>query len=137
LAAIEGAAWAGAAALGALALGVALARWRAGSFPAHPLRLALAAAALTSLGAAWGALRRVSLERCARLADRQLGGHDRLLSALAFLRARGRVPLTLFMSAAIAAAVGRGQACAPGAVAPFRRPRALPGLASAVSLVVL
>ena len=64
LAAIEGAAWAGALALGLLALGVGLARWRAGSFPAHPLRLALAAAGLTCLARNWSRLRR--RRRCRR-----------------------------------------------------------------------
>ena len=149
LAAIEGGALAGALALGVLALGVALMRWRSGGFPAHPLRLGLAVVAAIGGGAAVSALRRISLERCARLADRQLGGHDRVLSALAFWRAGAgagvgigvgagvAAPPNPFVTAAIADAVARGQACTPGAVAPFRRPRALPGLASATLLVVL
>jgi hypothetical protein len=147
MAAIEGAVRAGALALGAVAIGLALARWRLGAFPAHLLRWDLAVAGAAGAGAIAGAVRRIPLERCARIVDRTpVGvGHDRLLSALSFWQRRDdaadgdrtgdRTGLTPFMVAAIADAVGRGSAYAPGVIAPFRRPRALPALAAAALLL--
>jgi hypothetical protein len=138
IAALEAGVAAGALALAALAIGVALARWRLGALPppATLARLVAGALVVATLGTLWGAVRRIPLERCARIVDRTLGGHDRALSALAFHRLPGgAAQLTPFMTAAIADAVARGAACAPGAVAPLRRPRAVPALAMAMLLV--
>ena len=151
IAALEGAAIAAALALGALACGLALTRWRTGGLPSALLPLGLGAAGgLAGAGAVAGALRRIPLARCARLVDATLGGHDRLLSALAFWRFNqdgnpGRVPkpsgaaprLTPFMIAAIADAVDRGHGIAARAAVPLRRPRATPIFAAAATLLAV
>ncbi len=122
LAAIEGAV-AGAAA-GALlaAAGLAFARLRG----APPAGVGLAA--LIPLAAVAGALtrgaRRISLARCARIADAALDGHDRLLSALTL----EALPPTPFTRALVADAVRRAEVLVPGSVVPARRPAGLPAL---------
>jgi hypothetical protein len=149
LAAVEGAVVAGAMALGALAVGFVLVRGRAGGVPAAMSlpRLVTVALLLVATGATLTALRRIPLQRCARILDRTLGGHDRMLSALAFVdsfvashvdsvvdRQMDRHP-SPFVAAVIADAVRRGGPVAPSLVAPFRRPRGAPALALAVVLV--
>jgi hypothetical protein len=168
IAALEGAAIGAALALAALACGLALTRWRTGglSSPLLPLWLG-AAGGLAGAGAVAGALRKIPFERCARLVDAKLGGHDRLLSALAFHQDGnpvagfpnrrcdgnpGRVPKpsrarsarpsraaldSPFVVAAIADAVARGGAVAPAEAVPLRHPRATPAFAAAATLVAV
>jgi hypothetical protein len=135
LAALEGAVVAGALALLGFAAWLAAARWRGG--PMSPIALragGMVALASSGLGAALAALRPIALERCARILDRRLGGHDRMLSALAFAEARDAA--TPFSAAAIEDAVRRGAPLRPASVAPLRRPRGLIGLASGALLAI-
>jgi len=121
-AAIEGGVAGAALAMLALAIGVAVARGRGGA-PRVP-----AVVALVLLGAALGAVvrgaRRISLARCARLADAALDGQDRLLSALT-LDSDDPSP---FVRALVVDAVRRAESLLPGAVVPARRPAGLPAL---------
>ena len=132
LAAIEAAVAATTLGLGALALGVAVWRARGGSVSWRVAETA--AGACTLVGAAWGATRRLSDVRCARLLDAAIdrGGKtaDRVLSALSFSKIceANDAPLA---RAALADAVARARALSPAVVAPARRPRALPALAGA------
>jgi hypothetical protein len=135
LAALEGAVLGGALgagmAAGAVTLSRALGREaRLGAAIAGAVGAAL-------IGAAFHGARRISLSRCARLADAALdrGGtpRDRVLSALAFLDGAD----TPLARAAVADAVSRARGLAPSLAAPARRPRQLPGLAlAALALVV-
>ena len=121
-AALEGGVGGAAAATLALAVGVAIARARGGAPAGEQL------AALILLGAAVGAAargaRRISLTRCARIADAALDGQDRLLSALDLDAAEP----TAFARALIADAARRAEILLPGAAVPARRPRGLPAL---------
>jgi hypothetical protein len=139
LAAIEGAVAGAAGVLSLATIASAIVRARGG---AVPWRDALAAAGVAAaVGACVGAARRIAPGRCARWLDAAIerGGsraHDRVLSALTFVEARGA--RTAFIEAAIADAVARAQACGPSVVRPARRPAALPALAVAsLALVVV
>jgi hypothetical protein len=135
LAALEGAVLGGALGAGMAAGAVALARAlgreaRLGAAVAGAVGAAL-------IGAAVQGARRISLSRCARLADAALdrGGtpRDRVLSALAFLDG----PDTPLARAAVLDAASRARGLAPSLAAPARRPRQLPGLALAALALVL
>ena len=121
-AAVEGGVAGAALAMLALAIGVAVARGRGGA-PGTQVVVAL-----ILLGAAGGAVvrgaRRISLARCARLADAALDGQDRLLSAL-ILDSDDPSP---FVRALVVDAVRRAESLLPGAVVPARRPAGLPAL---------
>jgi hypothetical protein len=137
LAAVEGAIAFAAVGLGGLALSALAARARGGGVGWRDMLVAGGASALA--GAALGAARTVTLWRCARLLDAALDRgarpHDRALSALAFADAGDA---SLLARAALADAVKRGRAVAPGHVAPFGRPRALPALGgAALALLVV
>jgi hypothetical protein len=126
---LEGAVVGGTLAAVALAAGVAIARARGGAVPAGEV-VALLVLGLGA-GAVARAARRIPLARCARLADAALDGEDRLLSALALEAA----PATPFSRALAADAVRRAEALVPGAAVPARRPRGLPALALAASML--
>jgi hypothetical protein len=132
LAALEAAVGATTLGLGALALGAAVWRARGGSVSWRVAATAAGACAL--LGAAWGAARRISDVRCARLLDAAIDRRgkpaDRVLSALSFSKIiEGQdAPLARAM---LVDAVARARALSPAFVAPARRPRALPALAGA------
>ena len=122
LTALEGAV--AGAAIGALAAaaGLALARLRG----APPISMGVAAPILLGLlvGAAVRGTRRISLLRCARIADAALDGQDRLLSALVL----EELPATPFSRAIVADALRRAEVLVPRAVVPARRPAGLPAL---------
>jgi hypothetical protein len=121
-AALEGAVRGAALAALGLAVGVAIARGRGGAPPVRDL------AALMFLGTAAGAAargaRRITLTRCARIADAALDGQDRLLSALC-LDAAEPSP---FARALRADAIRRVEVLVPGAAVPARRPAGLSAL---------
>jgi hypothetical protein len=81
-------------------------------------------------GALLRALRRIPIERCARVADGALDGHDRVLSALHLARHEGPFPRAL-----VADAIARLATLAPAVAFPGRRPKTLP-LAAASALVL-
>jgi hypothetical protein len=136
LAMLEGGVAGAALAMLAVAVAIVIARGRGGA-PA-----ALPAVASILLGAIGGALargaRRISLVRCARLADAALDGQDRLLSALALTSedpsrgdsaSPGASPGdSSFVRALVADAVRRAEALVPRAAVPARRPVGLPAL---------
>ena len=128
-AALEGAVAGGAAGLIALAVALAISRWR-GVSPAGGARPLLLALAVVAAGALWRGLRRIPLERCARVADLALDRQDRVLSALALMPAS--TPMT---AALLADAASRAAALAPGRAVP-PRPTGLPRLALAGVAVV-
>src|SRR4051812_44062141 len=128
------------AAIGTLGVGLwVLVARSGGGGPAHGGG-AGAVAALLALGAAGGlagALRRIPLDRCARLVDRALDSQDRVLSALAFARAPASAQTTApFAAAAIRDALGRAAGVAPAAAVPLRRPAGLTDLALGAVVIV-
>jgi hypothetical protein len=130
LAAVEGAvAGAGFGAVVAAA-GLTIARVRGLSPPAAGIAAAIVLASIA--GALARGTRRISLARCARIADAALGGHDRLLSALAL----EELTSTPFSRALVADADRRAAALVPRVVVPARRPAGLPALGIAGLAIV-
>jgi hypothetical protein len=135
LAAVQGAVAAAGLALIAMACLFAALRLRGGSIGGPALRGSVAMLlALCGAGAGLAALRRIPLERCARIIDQALGGGDRALSALSFQAVAAPTP---FMAAAVADAIRRSALVAPAALAPFRRPAGAFALEAGVLLVAL
>jgi hypothetical protein len=132
-AALDGAVTGTAIAAGATALVVGLLRLRGHATHAGLIAAVVAGGAL--IGAAAGGLRRISITRCARLADRALDAEDRVLSAVWL--AGSRSPLA---AAAVADALARTERIDPRVVAPARPPaglRALAGTGAVLALVAL
>ena len=133
-AAVEGAVGGGTVGGLAVAAGVAFERWRgAGLHERLPAFVAVGLAGGALAGAAWRALRRLPLERCARRVDAALDGEDRVLSALELRHG----PPSPFSRALVADAVRRMETLAAGVVAPTRRPAGLPALGIAALAVTL
>ncbi len=122
LAAIEGAV--AGAAIGAVLAAAVLVLARLRGSPSARLDVAALVLFAAVAGALTRGARRISLHRCARIADAALDGHDRLLSALT-LEALAPTP---FSRALVADAVRRAEVLVPGAVVPARRPAGLPAL---------
>jgi hypothetical protein len=130
LAALEGGVSGGAIAAAALAAAVVIIRWRGGS-PA-PAGRALAGGLISAgvlVGVLARAAARISLSRCARIADAALDGQERVLSA--FCLDRGS-PSPL-VAALIADAERHAAHLLPGRAVPLRRPPGLPALLGAVA----
>ncbi len=120
-AAMEGAT--SAAVLAAAAAAVAIYLWRLGVVSRHGLSVALlVGASVIVAGGVWRAVRRIPLQRAAKLIDRTHTLHDRLGSALAF---SGEPAPTAFMDAAIADAGEAARLVDVRRAAPFSRPRSL------------